>query len=90
MRSLTKMTDDELKEAHHAADVLISEKFRSYLPGRMLPMLLGRFRDDIAEAMGMEVPPLPRSAGPVADRRAERPGRMSEPGDQDARPRRDD
>jgi hypothetical protein len=65
MRAPAEMTIDELQEAHRAADVLISEKFRSYLPGRMLPMLLGRFRDDMAEAMGMELPPLPRHAGPV-------------------------
>jgi hypothetical protein len=39
--------------------------FRSYLPGRMLPMLLGRFRDDAAESLGMELPPLPRRSGPV-------------------------
>ena len=65
MRAPAEMTSDELREAHHTADVLISEKFRSYLPGRMLPMLLGRFRDDMAEAMGMELPPLPQRSGPV-------------------------
>jgi hypothetical protein len=60
-----EITSDELREAHRAADTLISEKFRGYLPGRMLPMLLGRFRDDVAEALGMELPALPRRSGPV-------------------------
>jgi len=65
MDAPAEMTTDELREAHYAADTLISEKFRSYLPGRMLPMLLGRFRDEVAEALGMEPPPLPQRAGPV-------------------------
>ena len=65
MRAPAEMTSDELREAHHAADALISKKFRSYLPGKMLPMLLGRFRDDMAEALGMELPPLPQRSGPV-------------------------
>jgi len=65
MRSPVEVKDDELRQAHHAAETLISEKFRSYLPGRMLPMLLGRFCDDVAEALGMELPPLPRRPGSV-------------------------
>ncbi len=28
-------------------------------------MLLGRFRDDVAEALGRDLPPLPRRSGPV-------------------------
>jgi hypothetical protein len=28
-------------------------------------MLLGKFRDDVAESLGMELPPLPRRSGPV-------------------------
>src|SRR6185437_2658862 len=39
--------------------------YRSYLPGRMLPMLLGKFRDDVAESLEMELPPLPQRSGPV-------------------------
>jgi hypothetical protein len=31
----------------------------------MLPMLLGRFRDDLAEAMSLELPPLPQRSGSV-------------------------
>jgi hypothetical protein len=31
----------------------------------MLPMLLGKFRDDVAESLGMELSALPRRSGPV-------------------------
>jgi hypothetical protein len=65
MRAPTEVTPDELQKAHEAADTLISERFRSYLPGRMLPMLLGRFRDDVAESLGMQLAPPPRRSGPV-------------------------
>jgi hypothetical protein len=65
MSSLTVMTPGQLREAQYAADTLISDEFRCYLPGRMLPMLLGRFRDDVDEALGMELPPLPQRSGPV-------------------------
>ena len=64
MRVPTEMTTDELRVAHDAAETLASERFRSYLPGRMLPMLAGKFRDDMAEALGMQLPPLPRRTGP--------------------------
>ena len=59
MHAPTEVRTEELREARDAADTLISERFRSYLPGRMLPMLLGKFRDDVAESVGMELPPLP-------------------------------
>jgi hypothetical protein len=65
MRAPTEVRPDELREAHDVADTLMSERFRSYLPGRMLPMLLGKFRDDVAESLGMELPPLPQRSGPV-------------------------
>ena len=65
MRAPTEVRPEVLREAHDAADTLINERFRSYLPGRMLPMLLGKFRDDVAESLGMERPPLPRRSGPV-------------------------
>jgi len=65
MRAPIEARAEELRKAHDAADTLISERFRSYLPGRMLPMLLGKFRDDVAELLGMELPPLPRRSGPV-------------------------
>jgi hypothetical protein len=41
MRAPAEARPEELREAHDAADTLISERFRSYLPGRMLPMLPG-------------------------------------------------
>jgi hypothetical protein len=65
MRAHTEMTTDELREAHDAADTLVSERLRSYLPGRMLPMLLGKFRDDLAEALGVPLPELPNRSGSV-------------------------
>ncbi|MCW2930959.1 MAG: hypothetical protein JWM19_1921 [Actinomycetia bacterium] len=60
MRIPAKFTDSDLREAHEAADVVASEKFRPYLPGRLLPVLVARFRDDAAEALGMQLPPLPQ------------------------------
>jgi hypothetical protein len=57
MRAPAEISPDELREAHDAADTLVSEKFRGYLPGRMLPMLLSKFRDDARDALGMELPP---------------------------------
>ena len=60
MRIPTDTTDDDLREAHHAADTLIADKYRPYLPGRLLPVLLSRFRDDLAQQLGMELPPLPQ------------------------------
>lgn len=65
MRAPNEVTPDELREAHDAAGTLISERFRSYLPGRVMLMLLGKFRDDVAEPLGMGLPPLPRRSGPV-------------------------
>jgi hypothetical protein len=61
MRAPTEVRPEELREAHSAAETLISERFRSYLPGRMLPMLLAKFHDDVAESLGMELPPLATS-----------------------------
>jgi hypothetical protein len=65
MRAPIETASDELREAHDAADTLVSEKFRSYLPTLMLPMLLGRFRDDMAEALGLPLPELPQRSGSV-------------------------
>jgi hypothetical protein len=53
-------TNDALRVAHAAASTLVSDQYRSYLPGRLLPLLLEKFRDDAAEALGMSLPPLPR------------------------------
>src|SRR5258708_22440710 len=60
MRKPAKFTDSDLRDAHAAADVAASETFRPYLPGRLLPVLVARFRDDTAEALGMELPSLPK------------------------------
>jgi hypothetical protein len=57
---LAEFTDSDLRAAHDAAEVLASERFRPYLPGPLLPMLVMRFRDDVAEVLGPELPPLPR------------------------------
>ena len=65
MRTFSELPKDQLTEAHDSSDKLISEKYRSYLPGRLLPMLLGRYRDDLAAALGMPLPELPHRAGPV-------------------------
>jgi hypothetical protein len=60
MRIPAEFTDSDLRDAHDAADVVASEMFRPYLPGRLLPVLVARFRDATAEALGMELPPLAR------------------------------
>ena len=68
MRIPASMTDDELREAHHAADTLTADKYRPYLPGRLLPMLLSSFRDDLVQKLGMELPPLPQRSAVTAAR----------------------
>jgi hypothetical protein len=60
MRIPATFTDSDLTAAHEAASVLASDKFRPYLPGRLLPLLVARFRDDVAEALGMKLPLLPK------------------------------
>jgi hypothetical protein len=62
MRAPAEMTSDELREAIAAADTLLSEKFRPclHLSGRLLPVLVARFSDEVTEATGGELPPLPR------------------------------
>jgi hypothetical protein len=51
MRSLTDLDTVALKVALEAADALIDRK--AFLPpGGLLVMLLGRFRDDVAEVLG--------------------------------------
>jgi hypothetical protein len=71
MRQPASLTESDLRDAHAAADVVASETFRPYLPGRLLPMLVARFRDDTAEALHIGLPPLPRRP-PV------RPARLDE------------
>jgi hypothetical protein len=68
MRIPAKLTDSDLADAHDAADLVASEKYRPYLPGRMLAMLVARFRHDAAEALGVELPPLRRRPAASARR----------------------
>jgi hypothetical protein len=65
VRTFSELTKDQLTESHDSANKLISEKYRSYLPGRLLPLLLRRYRDNRAEALGMPLPELPHRAGQV-------------------------
>src|SRR5258707_251663 len=65
VRTFSELTKDQLTEAHDSANKMISEKYRSYLPGRLLPLLLRRYRDNLAEALGMPLPELPHRAGQV-------------------------
>lgn len=67
MHSFNELEPDALKLARECATVLLDRK--AYLPpGGLLPMLLGRWRDDIAEVIGGDTPkakkdkpkPLPR------------------------------
>jgi hypothetical protein len=60
MKTPQDETKDALSEAHSAAGTLVSDRYRSYLPGRLLPVLIEKFRDDVAEALGMKLPPLPQ------------------------------
>lgn len=65
------MAEDALREAHRAVGTLMSDRLRSYLPGRMLPILLGRFYDDLAEMLGKSLPDL-------SERRAVRPAKLDD------------
>ena len=65
MRAPIEARPEDLRAAHDAADTLVSERFRSYLPGRMLAMLLGRFCGELTESLGMELPALPQRSGSV-------------------------
>jgi hypothetical protein len=65
MRTISELTPEQLTEAKKSADILLSETYRSYLPGRLLAVVLSRYRDDAAEALGLPVPELPRRAGQV-------------------------
>jgi hypothetical protein len=59
MRSLTELPKDKLKVAHDATEALMEHK--AYLPpGGLLFMLVGRYRDDIREILGMQVEDLPQ------------------------------
>lgn len=67
MHAAKMSTADDLRDAHKEAGVLISQPYRKYLftSGRLLPVLAWRFRDDAAEALGMQLPEIPRRNGHV-------------------------
>ena len=67
MMHAVEVNSDNLRDAHAAADVLISEPYRKYLhtSGRLLPVLVGKFRDDMAEALDLKRPEIPRRDGHV-------------------------
>lgn len=59
MRSLSETTPGDLKLARESADVLL--RFKAYLPpGGLLLMLVGKFRDDVLDALDVEPEGLPR------------------------------
>lgn len=56
---VTQLDEDALRLAVKCADTLLG--LRAYTPGSMLVMLVGRFRDDMREALEMEcLPPVRR------------------------------
>jgi hypothetical protein len=59
MRPLSELSLPELDEARHATETLMSGKLRRYIPGRMLPVLLSKFNDDLRDMLGMELCPRP-------------------------------
>lgn len=59
MRSLKDLGTDALKVALTACDTLMERK--AYMPrGGLLVMLLGRYRDDVREALDMDTEDIPR------------------------------
>jgi hypothetical protein len=52
-----ELTELDLREAHDAAQALLSDEFRPYLNNPMLATLLSKFRDDALDALGMKLPP---------------------------------
>jgi hypothetical protein len=60
---LGELSKTQLADIRDQAELLISEKHRGYLPDRLFPVLLSRYRDDVTEAMGQPSPPLPQRDG---------------------------
>lgn len=63
MIRIEELSESQLKELKAKADRLLSERYRSYLPGRMLAVLLSKYRDDLAEALGVKPPEIPQREG---------------------------
>jgi hypothetical protein len=57
MPSLSQLTKDQLTTACAATDSVF--KLEAYLPGNLLPMLLGRWREDVSDALGVPRGELP-------------------------------
>jgi hypothetical protein len=57
MPSLSQLPEDQLQTARDATDSVF--KFRAYLPGNLLVMLLGRWREDVSDALGVPRGELP-------------------------------
>ena len=57
MPSLSQLTKDQLTTACAATDSVF--KLKAYLPGNLLPMLLGRWREDVSDALGVPRGELP-------------------------------
>ena len=51
MRSITELDLDALNVALESVDTLL--KFRAYTPGGLFVILLGKFRDDVRDALSM-------------------------------------
>lgn len=51
MPSLSQLTKDQLTTAHTAVDSVM--KLKAYLPSGLLLMLLGRWRDDVGDVLGL-------------------------------------
>jgi hypothetical protein len=67
MRSLSELDPDALKVAHDAAETVIG--FRAYMPGGLLLVLLGKWRDDLRDVLGKELehPPTRGPERPALD-----------------------
>ncbi len=57
MPSLNQLPEDQLTAARSATDAVM--KLKAYLPSGLLLMLLGRWRDEAADALGIERRELP-------------------------------
>jgi hypothetical protein len=57
MPSLSQLPKDQLTTAYAATDSVF--KLRAYMPGNLLGMLLSRWREDVADALGEKRPVLP-------------------------------
>lgn len=64
-RRLEELTPEQLAQIRESAETLLSERYRAYVPGGLLPMMIGRFRDDAAEALGIPLADPPQGSGHI-------------------------